>query len=408
MGCGQIRHHGDQVTMLSLAEKIAILKETELLSHLPTEDLEAVATVAEEMHFVDSQTIFNVGEAGDAVYFVSGGEVKAHKSGVEIVRIGQNECVGEMAVMDAGPRSASVSSIGDSVLLRVCRDDLYRCARDNVKLLQNAHRTVVRKLRRDTDRQIEVIRRNERMMQDMVRARELQMCMLPTEGLRVTTAGPSCLEASGHCHPAEMVGGDYYDYFLLPDDHVGIVIGDVMGHGFHTGLMVSTAKSCLYTQIRTDYSVPSVMSTMNDMVYGFVHSDLFMSFCYVTVDLNDHTMSFSNAGHPYPYHYRASTKQLDSMESNACLLGVLEHQEYEVTQLEWNAGDNLVFFSDGITEAQNRKGEDFGTERLERLIVGNAHLSAAELKAIVLQELDEFCQDVVQTDDVSLVVAKMT
>ena len=118
-------------------------------------------------------------------------------------------------------------------------------------------------------------------------------------------------------------------------------------------------------------------------------------------------MSFSNAGHPYPYHYRANTKQLDSMESNACLLGVLEHQEYGVIQLEWEPGDSLVLYSDGITEAQNKKGEDFGVERLERLIVKNARLSPVELKEVVLQRLDEFCQDVVQADDVSLVIAKM-
>jgi sigma-B regulation protein RsbU (phosphoserine phosphatase) len=395
--------------MLSIAERIACLKETELFSDMSTDDLEGIAAVAQEMHFAPGQAVFHAGEKGDAVYFVARGQVKVHESGVELVRRGRNECIGEVAVIDEGPRSASVSSVGDALLLRISRDDFYGAVQGNVELLQNVLKIVVGKLREDTNREIDAARERERMMQDMIRARELQMSMLPRQALRVTTASGSSLEASGHCYPAEMVGGDYHDYFPLPNDRVGIVIGDVMGHGFHTGLMVSTAKSCLHTQIRSDYSIPSVMSAMNDMVYGFMHGDypLFMSFCYMIADLQDHTILFSNAGHPYPCHYRVSTKQLDVLESNACLLGVLANQSYEVSQCEWEAGDIFALYSDGVVEAQNRKGEDFGEERLKHLIIENDQLPPTELEKTILRELDSFCQDVVQADDVSLVIVRM-
>ena len=393
--------------MLSIAERVAFLKKTELFSNVPKDALGWIAAVAQEVHLTDDETFIREGEKGDAVYFVVRGRVRIHKSGVEILRLGRYACVGEMAVMVEGPRSASLSSIGDVLLLKIGRDDFYRAVQDNVKLLQNVLNIVVRKLREDIDRETEAIRERERMTQDMVRARELQMSMLPEQDLRATTAGGASLEASGFCHPAEMVGGDYYDYFPLPNDQVGLVIGDVMGHGFHTGLMVSTAKSCLHTQVRTDYSPPSVMSAMNDMVCSFVRSDLLMTFCYMIVDLKDHTISFSNAGHNYPYHYRVNPKQLDMLESNACVLGVLEHQDYEVAQSEWEDGDIFALYSDGIVEAQSKKKEDFGDERLKRLIVENAHRAPAELKETVLRELDSFCQDVIQADDVSLMIVKM-
>jgi serine phosphatase RsbU (regulator of sigma subunit) len=395
--------------MLSIAERVAFLKETRLFSDASAEDLEGVAAAAQEVRLADDQIFIREGEKGDTLYFVVSGQVKAHSSGVEIVRRGRNECIGEIAVIDEGPRSTSVSSIGDVLLLKIGRDDFYRATQGNMSLLQNTLKTVVGKLREDTAREIQAAREHERMMQDMARAHELQMNMLPTEDLHVTAPDGSSLEASGHCYPAELVGGDYHDYFPLPDDRVGIVIGDVMGHGFHTGLMVSIAKSCLHTQVKADYSPPSVMSAMNDMVYGFVHGDypLFMTFCYMIVDLQDRTISFSNAGHFYPYHYRAGTKRLDMLESDACPLGILEHQEHQVSKSEWEGDDIFVLYSDGIIEAENTEGEDFGEEKLKQLITENAHLSSGELKKTVLDELDSFCQDVVQSDDVSLVIVKM-
>jgi len=394
--------------MLSIAEKVAFLKETYLLKGVPAEDLEGIAEVAQEIHFTDDQTVFHEGDRGDAVYFVVSGKVKAHRGDVEVVRLEQNKCFGEMAVMDDAPRSTSISSIDDVVLLKISSDDFHRTVCGSAALLQNVLKIVLRKLREDIDRETATA-------QDMLRAREMQMSMLPMQDLRIEIADGLFLEASGKCHPAEMVGGDYHDYFLLPDDQVGLVIGDVMGHGFHTGLMVAMAKSCLHTRIKTDHSLSSVMSALNDMVYGFVQSDLyselvfapFMSFCYIIIDLKDRTMSFSNAGHNFPYHYRANTKQLDMLESNACLLGVLEDQEYETGQSEWAEGDILVLYSDGIVEAQNKKQEDFGDEKLRQLVMDNVSLSHAQLRKAILKEVDAFCQGVIQVDDMTLMVIKM-
>ncbi|MFC1718174.1 SpoIIE family protein phosphatase [Candidatus Poribacteria bacterium] len=395
--------------MLSIAEKIACLEKTELFRGMPGDALERIAGVAQEMHLADDETIFNDGDKGDAVYFVVEGEVKAHRFGIEITRIGKNNCVGEMGVIDEGPRSGSVSSIGNTLLLKVGRDDFYHIAQNDLKSLQNVLKIVLRKLRRETDREVEAMLERERMTQDLLRAREMQMNMLPTEDLHIETSGSLCLKASGNCYPAEKVGGDYYDYFRLPDNQVGLVIGDVMGHGFHTGLMVAMAKSLLQVQMKTDYSVPSVMSAMNDMVCGFMHGDypLFMTFCYMIVDLQANTIYFSNAGHSYPYHYRVAAGQLDMLESDACPLGILADQDFETSQLEWEKDDIFVLYSDGIIEAENTNDEEFGEERLKRLIVENAQLPPAQLKETVLHELDNFCHGVVQADDVSLVAIKI-
>lgn len=399
--------------MLSVAGKIACLQKTELFSGMPTDALEKIAQVAQEMHLANDETIFNDGDKGDAVYFVVEGEVKAHRFGIEITRIGKDNCVGEMGVIDEGPRSGSVSTIGDTVLLKVSRDDFYRVAGNDLKLFQNVLRIVLRKIRRDTDKQINTIRENERTEQDLIRAREMQMSMLPTEDLHVEPADCLCLKASGNCSPAEKVGGDYYDYFRLSDDQVGLVVGDVEGHGFHTGLMVAMAKSCLQVQMKTDHSIPSVMAALENMVTGFVQSEhpLYMTFCYMIVDLKAHTLLFCNAGHNYPYHYRASSNQLDVLESGARPLGMLVSmlglQEFEASRSQWEAGDVFILYSDGIIEGEDENGELFGAERLEKLIKENAHLPPDQIKETILREFASFCHGTVQADDVSLIAIKM-
>ena len=395
--------------MLSIAERAAFLKETELFTDVSENDLRGVAEVAQEKAFTDDEIIVREGEKGDAVYFIISGQVSIHKSGVEIIRRGERECIGEVAVIDDGPRSSSMSSIKDSLLLKISRDDFYQAIEGNAKLLKNVLNIVLAKFRKDIDREVEAVRARERIAQDLVRAGELQTGMLPTQDLSFTTPEGISVVVSGSCYPADTVGGDYYDYFTLPDGKLCLVIGDVMGHGFHAGLMVSTAISCLHTQIRSDCSIGSVMSAMDDMVYEFVHGSLYMSFCYIIVDLKDHIISFCNAGHPYPYHYRADEAQLEIFRSNYLPLGtkIFKDEEYEVSISDWREDDIFVLYTDGLTEAENPAKECFGEERLRQLIVENAHLSPAELKKSILHELGKFCQSVTREDDVTLVTVKI-
>ncbi|MBD3181642.1 SpoIIE family protein phosphatase [Candidatus Poribacteria bacterium] len=395
--------------MLTHSERVNFLKKTELFSELSVPSLENIADLVKEVRFSPDEMLFEEGEKGDAVYFIVEGQLKVHKSEVEIAKRGGGEFIGEMAVMDEGPRSASVSSIGNSVLLKleVGQGEFYQALQEDIELLKNVMKVVVQRFREDMERQIQIIRQNERMMQDMTRARELQMNMLPTEDLNIKTPDGLTISASGACYPAELVGGDYYDYFLQPDEKVGIVMGDVMGHGFHSGLMVSTAKSCLHTQLRTDSSIKASMSALNDMVYSFVHGNLFMSFCHLTLDVRDRTLNFCNAGHPYPYHYHCKSRELDTLESNYCLLGVLEDQEFNPEGKSWEVGDLLVLYTDGITEAENSENQEFGEERLQQIIVDYTSLSASQLKDKIFRELNTFRQGVVQRDDTSLVVIKI-
>ncbi len=390
-----------ELYMLSDEQKIIFLKGVELFKDGTDDDLMTVASICKEIHFNDDEDIFVEGDDGDAVYFIVDGKVRIHALGRQIAIRNDNEFFGEMAIIDNRLRSASATSIGDSILLKIDRDDFFNLLQNNTRFLRNLLRALVSRLRDD----INIVVESARIKQDLLRARELQINILPSEDLHYTSS-KGIIDVSGVSYPAENVGGDYFDYFQLPDHKVGIVIGDVMGHGFHSGLMVFTTKSCLHTQIMSSYDIPNVMSVLNNMVYKFVQSDMFMTFCYIVVDLDKHTISYCNAGHNYPYHYRYNIKKLDSLKSGTHPLGISENLTCDIESISYDDGDILVLYTDGITEALDCKGDEFGIERLESLIVNNAYMSASELKNHIFNELDKYCQGNIYKDDVTLVVAK--
>jgi phosphoserine phosphatase RsbU/P len=134
---------------------------------------------------------------------------------------------------------------------------------------------------------------------------------------------------------------------------------------------------------------------------------MFMTFCYLIVNLDDHTISYCNAGHNYPYHYRNDSKRLESLESGTHPMGISEKLPCGKDTVEWSDGDILALYIDGITEAENSEGEEFGVERLESLIINNTNSSASELRDHIIHELNKHCQGDAYKDDITLMIVKL-
>jgi phosphoserine phosphatase RsbU/P len=398
--------------MLSDNEKIAFIKEIRLFDDASENDIKKISDVAHEVHYSDGDNIIIEGDMGDSLYFVVHGKVNVQKSGMEF-QLGVKACIGEIAMIDDQPRSASVISIGDTVLLRIDRDDFQRIIYGNARLIRSFLKVVSGKLRISTIRE-------DKTMKEVVKAGEIQISILPKPKFLFPTEGAAILELSSTYspHPSEKVSGDYYDYFPLSDHQMGIVIGDVMGHGTHAGMIVCMAKGCINTQIKSDWSIPKVMSAMNDIIFRFISAGLsdrndlkhlfmtYMTFCYLIIDLQSHTVSYSNSAHCTPYHYSANTRNIHSLKSHTEPLGISDSLDHEVSQFRWNKGDVLVLYTDGLTEVENMKCKSFGDKRLKSLIKLNAHLSAEEIKNNIIEEINNHCQEI-YCDDRSLIIVKM-
>jgi sigma-B regulation protein RsbU (phosphoserine phosphatase) len=238
----------------------------------------------------------------------------------------------------------------------------------------------------------------ERMQQELDTARRMQMAILPER--RPDFPG---IDFFAHLEPATEVGGDYFDYHLLDDGRLVFVVGDVSGHGISAGTLVSMSKSCIFNQLRTSFEVEPVMGAMNEMVCGALAEKLLMTLCYCIFDTAAGRLSYSIAGHPFPYLLPADGSELRELDISAYPLGVTRRARFQTAEVEFASGDMFVFYSDGIVEATNPREEQFGFQRFEQTIAAGRNQDAESIAAGILREFDKFRDGVPHDDDVTLV-----
>lgn len=382
---------------------IALLRNADLLRDVSESGLHEIGRCMEKVEATAGTTVFHKGDDGDAVYLIIDGILRLESDGVALMSRTGGEWVGEMALIDKVTRSASAIAQTDVRLLRWERESFVRVISHHPGVAYGIFKVLTRKLREDIERQVDLELEQERWKQDLKRAREIQMGMLPSGDL-VTPR----MEISGYCRPAAEVGGDYYDYVEFDDARVGVIIGDVTGHGFYAGLFVAMAKSGMNTQAQIDHAPRKIMEAMRRTVSLSIQRSLLMTCCYVLFNADNGKLGFSNAGHPYPYHYRRRSESLERLCPMDPLLGVqdLYDASFQESELDWEPGDLMLFYSDGITEARDVNGKMFEHERLEDCFIENKEKKPAQIKEAILTRLEQHCNGQPYDDDLTLVVVK--
>ena len=397
--------------MLAEEDKLQFLKKTELFAELPQAELKAICHITSEVAYPADSTLFEEGDEGDSLYLLIDGEVSIIKAGTEVLFFDEKGyCLGEIALIDNKPRSATVKTVKPTQFLRITRHDFYNAMAREPRIGSGMFRVLNEKIRRDLEIQMSAIRKEIAQEESMRLAAEVQKSILPNEEI----VHP-CVRSAGYCRPANSVGGDYYDYLALPDNSVAIFLGDVMGHGYHSAMIAAMTKSCLQTQIRFDASVPEVMKAITRVTEEDAQTFIYMTCCYLIIH-PDNRLEFANAGHPQMLLYRAQQSRsndengdLLELESSFLPVGISMSEtptQYYSREIEWHSGDLLVLYSDGITEAFNPNAEMYGFERFKTLISQKRHLSPEEIKTEILSDLQAHQQDESANDDITLVVAK--
>ena len=249
----------------------------------------------------------------------------------------------------------------------------------------------------------------ERMKAEFEKARAIQRAMLPQEELKIEG-----FQITGFMESADETGGDYYDWYTLPNNQFIVGLGDVTGHGIDAAMIVAMAKSCLYTQINIEYEVPVVLKALNSSIYDFSHRQAgirkLMSFVYAVFDVEKSSMRISSAGHWFPYVYQAQEGVIDNFANlkPTYPLGVRPTDKFRCQTGEYilQTGDVLVFFTDGLHEAVNIHEEEFGFERLENLIKEHHDLDASDIKDKIIEEWNTFIGEQKPNDDITVLVVK--
>jgi sigma-B regulation protein RsbU (phosphoserine phosphatase) len=247
-----------------------------------------------------------------------------------------------------------------------------------------------------------------RMRESLELAMEIQLRLLPKAPPRVPGLDMAAL--SIYC---DETGGDYYDFFEFTgpkQGRVGMVVGDVCGHGVGAALLMATARALVRPRAARDATPGTVLAGVNrDLCQDTMGTGRFMTLYYVEIDPAGRSLHWARAGHDPAMLYDPGTGSLTELGGRGMALGVLDEAAYQDMKREAvPPGAVLVVGSDGIWESRNLAGEMFGKTRLEHLVRQTAERGAAAMVAAVAQALDDFRGDAPQEDDVTLVVVAFT
>jgi phosphoserine phosphatase RsbU/P len=280
----------------------------------------------------------------------------------------------------------------------------------------------------------------ERTARELEMAAEVQRHLFPADGLE-----DDALEIYGTCLPALGVGGDYYDYFDIDDRRTGIAIADVAGKGIAAALLMSTVQASLRCQLTSaDRSLADVVSAMNSLLRRSTSDRGYATFFLAQFDKATRGLTYVNAGHNPPMLVRgrlASLREAGTLldvpvtprvlsnraiGTNAGLavsvmeepvvsrltvggpiIGTFLNGPYEQETIHLQSGDTLVIYTDGVTEALNPVGVEFGEEKLQSILVQSLRLPARELAARVIAKVLEWQGQAPQHDDITLIVVKV-
>jgi len=244
------------------------------------------------------------------------------------------------------------------------------------------------------------VRMRERVEQELRVARSIQQASLPKEVPTLEN-----WQITPYYQPAREVGGDFYDLFELEDGRVTVVMGDAAGKGIPAALVVSATSSVLraVAQALGSSSPSEVLAQVNETLFSRIPPNMFVTCFYAILDPKNGSMNYANAGHDLPYLWHGG--DCEELRARGMPLGLMAGMSYEQKEIELDAGEGVLFYSDGLVEAHDAKGEMFGFPRLRDLIA--EHDDKRALGDFLLGDLYSFVgEGWEQEDDITLLTLR--
>src|SRR5215218_7724488 len=241
-------------------------------------------------------------------------------------------------------------------------------------------------------------RERERVEQDLRVAQRIQQASLPEEVPELEG-----WQINPYYKPARAVGGDFYDFLELEDSRLGLVVGDATGHGVPAALVMSTTCGMLRAVAHSVDSPGEVLARVNETLSARIPQNMFVTCFYAVLEPNSARLSYANAGHDLPYLWRGG--DAEELRARGMPLGLMAGMGYEEKEIEVDCGEGVLFYTDGLVEAHDPKGEMFGFPRLRELVA--EHAEERSLGEFLLEELYSFVgEGWEQEDDITLLTLR--
>ena len=251
----------------------------------------------------------------------------------------------------------------------------------------------------------------ERMRRELALAAEVQQRLLPSCAPKGVA-----MEVAGFCEPARGVGGDYYDFINFDNSsQLGLAIADVAGKGMPAALLMSTVQATLRSLTARNGSssgphseLASIVTKLNRLLFNTTNGEHYVTFFYATFDEATQLLTYVNAGHNPPIYLQAdSDLEVRQLTSGGLVAGAFEHAAYEQETVQMKPNDLLFLYTDGLSEALNVEGEEFGTSRIMDTLKSIKTLSADQIRDVVVRRVKEWCTGMSLYDDLTFVVMKV-
>ncbi len=203
-------------------------------------------------------------------------------------------------------------------------------------------------------------------------------------------------------HPAKDVGGDFYDFFLIDDNHLGFVIGDVSGKGISAAIYMAVSRTMIKGIASQILDPAACLSKVNSMLIPESDINTFVTVFYGVLDIKNGIISYCNGGHNLPYRVKNNNTVSQVENTSGLLLGKLEPIEFETKQIQFTPGDRIVLYTDGVTEAMNEMEKMYDEERLVKYLENHCPENIDKLVKGIIVDVLKFMGKGSQTDDITL------
>ena len=291
-----------------------------------------------------------------------------------------------------------ISELSESNLEFKMEDD-YRTG-DEVQELAEAFASISHRTVEYLDTVKRVTAEKERIGAELSLATQIQAAMLP----HIVPAFPDRkdFDIIGSMDPAKEVGGDFYDYFLIDDDHLCMVIADVSGKGVPAALFMMASKIILQSVAMLGKSPGEILTKTNEAICSNNEAQMFVTVWLGILELSTGKLTCANAGHEYPVLKRADGSYELFKDKHGFVIGGMEGIRYKEYEIQLEPGAKLFVYTDGVPEATNAKQELFGTDRMLAALNGLPDASPLEVLKNVRKAVDAFVQEAEQFDDLTM------
>lgn len=231
-------------------------------------------------------------------------------------------------------------------------------------------------------------------------ARQVQLELLPERDPLLKN-----FDISAYNFSTEEVSGDYYDWVEIFDDQIGVVVADAVGKGIPAALLMAFLRASLRTGVQIGYAPHIALSKVNDLLWDSVEDNQFVTAIYGILDATNRTFVFSNAGHN-PLLLVNPNGEHKFVEYGDLPLGMFRGMRYHQHFIRFDAKQTLVLYTDGITEAANAEGEEYGCERLAERVLAGIHLPAKKMIDFIRKDIADFTERKFLDDDGTLFIIK--